>query len=252
MSRMTGEVSTIRGYDEHIAQGYDLKSAMDKGNREAHRSQILDLTARLCPQPELIVDIGCGTGFFTRAFLDAYPQARAVCIDGSLDMLSVARVNLESTRRAQLLHSRFEQIDWSDFSGGVDVVFSALAIHHLEHTDKWRLFERIHDALAPGGLFILIDQFSEEDPAAMALLEYLACCDIQRRIAESMGVLPQSVDLNIDTLIDNDRMMRAYEGDKDAPLSEQMRQMKAAGFAMVVQFMQESRYFGCVAQKACA
>lgn len=252
MSRVSAEETTIRGYDGRIARGYDLKSELDKGNRAAHRAQVLDLTARLRPEPELIVDIGCGTGFFTSALLDAFPQARAVCIDGSQDMLSVARTQLAPTGRAQFVHSRFEQIDWSDFHGGVDVVFSALAIHHLEHEQKWRLFERIHDALAPRGLFIMIDQFAPADRESMDLLEYLACRDIQRRVAGSLGMSPHAVDLDIDTLIENDRRMRAFEGDKDAPLDEQLLRIRSAGFALVLQFMQETRYFGCVAQKAFA
>jgi cyclopropane fatty-acyl-phospholipid synthase-like methyltransferase len=45
-----------------------------------------------------------------------------------------------------------------DLEGPWDLVISALAIHHLGDKDKKALFRRIHDALAPGGLFVNAEQ----------------------------------------------------------------------------------------------
>lgn len=247
---MNAQALAIPGYGDDIARGYDAKSEFDKGHREAHRALVVDLVRRLCPQPRMLLDLGCGTGYFTGALLDAFPGANAVCLDGSADMLAVAQARLGAGRRAQFVRTRFEDIHWPDFEGGFNVAFSALAIHHLAHADKWALFRRVHESLAPGGLFILIDQFLHESPEHMELLEYLACSDIRRRIVDSLGAEPAQRDLDIDTLVRNDRRMRAEEGDKDAPLAEQLRRIEAAGFPFVLQFMQETRYFGCVARKA--
>jgi tRNA (cmo5U34)-methyltransferase len=49
--------------------------------------------------------------------------------------------------------------------GPFDVVFSALAIHHLAAAAKADLFARVAAVLAPGGRFVMADVIVPEDPA---------------------------------------------------------------------------------------
>lgn len=48
--------------------------------------------------------------------------------------------------------------------GPFDVVFSALAVHHLDGGEKASLFLRVAAVLAPGGRFVLGDLIVPEDP----------------------------------------------------------------------------------------
>jgi tRNA (cmo5U34)-methyltransferase len=49
--------------------------------------------------------------------------------------------------------------------GPFDLVFSALAVHHLDGPAKADLFARVAAVLAPGGRFVLADVVVPEDPA---------------------------------------------------------------------------------------
>jgi tRNA (cmo5U34)-methyltransferase len=41
--------------------------------------------------------------------------------------------------------------------GPFDLIVSALAVHHLDESEKRSLFRRVHEALRPGGRFVLGD-----------------------------------------------------------------------------------------------
>ena len=53
--------------------------------------------------------------------------------------------------------------------GPFDVVFSALAVHHLDGEEKASLFARVAAVLAPGGRFVLGDLIVPEDPSDVAV-----------------------------------------------------------------------------------
>src|SRR5262249_16021221 len=50
-------------------------------------------------------------------------------------------------------------------SGAFDLVVSALAVHHLDPTEKADLFRRIASVLNPGGRFVLADVVVPDNPA---------------------------------------------------------------------------------------
>jgi tRNA (cmo5U34)-methyltransferase len=116
---------------------------------------------RLAPRPpERVLDLGAGTGLMSAHVLDAFPEARVELFDAAAPMLDEAR---------STLGERVAAVHVADMAGGLplgpfDAVVSALAIHHLEHTDKRRLFSRIHDALAPGGVFVNAEQVAAPAP----------------------------------------------------------------------------------------
>jgi tRNA (cmo5U34)-methyltransferase len=82
-----------------------------------------------------------------------------VGVDASDAMLEGARAALPA---ADLRRQRLED---PLPAGPFDVVFSALAIHHLAGPAKADLFGRVAAALAPGGRFVIADLVVPEDPA---------------------------------------------------------------------------------------
>ena len=80
-------------------------------------------------------------------------------IDESTDMLRVARERLPG---ADLRVARLED-PLPD--GPFDLVFSVLAIHHLDGPGKAELFRRIAAVLSPGGRFVIGDVIVPDDPA---------------------------------------------------------------------------------------
>lgn len=113
-----------------------------------------------------ILELGTGTGETARRLLDRHPDASLVGIDENEQMLALARDRLPASQ-VELRAGRIEE----PLPGGpFDVVASALAVHHLHDADKAELFRRVHQVLAPGGLFVLGDVVVPLDPAAAVTL----------------------------------------------------------------------------------
>jgi len=97
-----------------------------------------------------VLELGIGTGETTRRVLALHP-ARLTAIDSSPEMLERAR---EAYPDADLRLSRLED---PLPEGPFDLVFSALAVHHLDAAGKRDLFRRVAGVVAPGGRFVLAD-----------------------------------------------------------------------------------------------
>jgi tRNA (cmo5U34)-methyltransferase len=106
-----------------------------------------------------ILELGIGTGETTRRVLAYHSQARLTAIDSSPSMLQRAR---ETYPGADIRLSKLED---PLPEGPFDLVFSALAVHHLDGAGKRDLFGRVHTALRPGGRFVLADVVVPENEA---------------------------------------------------------------------------------------
>jgi tRNA (cmo5U34)-methyltransferase len=104
-----------------------------------------------------LLELGTGTGETARRVLARHPGASLVGIDASADMLAVASVPGADLRVARLQDPLPE--------GPFDLVFSALAVHHLDGPAKADLFARVAAVLEPGGRFVLADVVVPDDPA---------------------------------------------------------------------------------------
>src|SRR5262245_8784538 len=96
-----------------------------------------------------MLELGTGTGQTARFVLAAHPGARLVGIDESAEMLAAAPLP-----GAELLVRRLQD-PLPD--GPFDLVFSALAVHHLATEEKEDLFRRVRVVLREGGRFVLGD-----------------------------------------------------------------------------------------------
>jgi tRNA (cmo5U34)-methyltransferase len=103
------------------------------------------------------LELGTGTGITARRVLARHPGVRLTGIDASAEMLG----------HAQLTGADLRVQDLGDPlpDGVFDLVFSALAVHHLDGSGKADLFARVAAVLAPGGRFVLGDVIVPEDPA---------------------------------------------------------------------------------------
>jgi tRNA threonylcarbamoyl adenosine modification protein (Sua5/YciO/YrdC/YwlC family) len=108
-----------------------------------------------------VLELGTGTGETAARLFARHPDAFLVGLDESEAMLSAARERLPEQRVA--LHVARLQDPLPE--GPFDLVASALCVHHLIGAEKRSLFARVHDALRPGGRFVLADVVTPVDPA---------------------------------------------------------------------------------------
>ena len=107
------------------------------------------------------LELGTGTGETASRVLAAHPAAVLVGIDASREMLDRARTVLPEDR----VELRIARLEDPLPGGPFDLVFSALAVHHLDAAGKEDLFRRVAGVLSPGGRFVLGDVVEPEDPS---------------------------------------------------------------------------------------
>ncbi|MFG1616211.1 class I SAM-dependent methyltransferase [Nonomuraea wenchangensis] len=135
------------------------------------QAEILDLDAEVLAEhtasitawlplrtsPRHIVDLGCGTGAGTFALLDRFPDARITAVDASADHLQRLRSKACARGvqdRVRTVQADLDEAAWPDL-GSPDLVWASASMHHMTHPD--RALRAVHDALAPGGLFAVVE-----------------------------------------------------------------------------------------------
>jgi tRNA (cmo5U34)-methyltransferase len=108
------------------------------------------------------VELGIGMGSLTERVINAIPKARTIGIDADPKMLEEAARRLSSHQdRIRLRLQDF----FSELPAAQNAYFAALALHHVPNLSlKQTLYQKIYDALAPGGLFLNADaMFDDSD-----------------------------------------------------------------------------------------
>jgi tRNA (cmo5U34)-methyltransferase len=107
------------------------------------------------------VELGIGTGALAERVLQRVPTAQVLGIDVDSKMLD------EAARRLRPIAGERLQLKLQDFRSGLPAeqngYFAVLALHHIAQLDsKQALYRAVHDALAPGGIFVNADAMFDE------------------------------------------------------------------------------------------
>jgi tRNA (cmo5U34)-methyltransferase len=112
--------------------------------------------------PDLVLDLGAGTGALSAALLERSGVSRVVLVDVDSDMLERARDRLAAYgERASFTVGSFD-----DPLPDCDAVAASLALHHLPTLERKRaVFSRAFDAVRPGGVLVNADANMPTEPA---------------------------------------------------------------------------------------
>ncbi|MET8413482.1 methyltransferase [Streptomyces sp. NPDC005195] len=144
------------GHQEHGADGQAEILDLDA---EVLAEHMASLTAwlPLRTDPRKIVDLGCGTGAGSFALLDRFPDAHVTAVDaspGHLQRLREKACARGVEKHVRTVHADLDNPAWPDL-GSPDLVWASASMHHMAHPD--RALRTVHDALAPGGLFAVVE-----------------------------------------------------------------------------------------------
>ena len=193
----------IDNYDESIRKfipGYEIGLAC-----------VAKIVASI--RPDVVLDLGAGTGALSEAVLKSPEVGRVEAIDLDPEMLKKARARLQKFASRVGFHLK----SFLDPLSECDAVMASLALHHVPTLDEKReLYKRIYQALRPGGLMANADVTMSADS------------DLRRATYERWA----------DHLVDNGiKRIRALEHflewsheDTYFPLEAELEIMREAGF----------------------
>ena len=178
-----------------------------------------------------LLELGCGTGAFLTSVLETYPNVHCTAFDYSEEMLDYAAQKVSAHAHRVTFRQRDLNEGLPPDLGRFQMVSAFSTIHHLTDENKERLFRQIHEVLAPGGWFFLIDAMSVQfDDTVFALGRRRQQRRLQERLHQA-GIAPeeaQQVEAAKAHLDDG-----CPEKDRIAPLAVHLAWLKAAGFASV-------------------
>lgn len=179
--------------------------------------EMLDVTASFAARNgraiRRAIDIGCGTGALSVKLIESHPGMELTCMDMTESMLDCAKNRMEG--RANVRYVLADLYDF-EFDGPYDLVVSSLALHHVvTDEDKRTIYQRILDALGPGGSFFNADLVLGSDDSMQR-----AC--MERWIEFLSRSFPRQ---EVDRIV-----QRYYTDDSPARLVDHLRWMDEVGF----------------------
>lgn len=135
-----------------------------------------------------LLDIGCGTGLELKSIYERFPDVAVTGIDLSKDMLDKLRGKY-ADRGMEIIRA-----DYFEYPLGTqryDAALSFETLHHFKYQKKQRIYDKLFQAIKPGGYYIECD--------------YIACCQEEEEICQEQyefkrreGRIPDDVFIHID------------------------------------------------------
>lgn len=143
----------VRKHFNKAAEQYDAHALVQREIAD----RLLEHLEGLKLDPKTIVDVGCGTGYCTRALQKHYPRTRVTGIDLAPSMIVQARRHRRwFTRNPDYVVGDAHSLELADNS--VDLLVSSLALQWCEPDQVLQEFARV---LKPGGL-LLVSSFGPD------------------------------------------------------------------------------------------
>ena len=138
-----------------------LEKLNNPGRKEIHHPDLIWETLGL-KNPEVLVDIGAGTGFFSMPFADKMPDGIVYACDISDVMLDWMKENLPQKYQGRIIPTKTEESSTGLGDNIADLVFMILLHHELD--DPLLMLQESKRLLKPGGKIMIVDWKKEEMP----------------------------------------------------------------------------------------
>lgn len=146
---------------DSIARSYDLMNTFMTGGLHRYwRNKALRMAGALLPgkEPQMVLDVACGTGDVSFKLHDLYPDAQITGIDLSAGMLKVAKDKLSSRPsdfKSQISFMEGDCLDLPFSDNTFDMVTVAYGVRNFERLEEG--YREMLRVLKPGGVVCVIE-----------------------------------------------------------------------------------------------
>jgi cyclopropane fatty-acyl-phospholipid synthase-like methyltransferase len=175
-------------WDHHdwSSQQYVNQWAEGQDKREVEREEIFRLIATTLSDDSqaalTILDLGAGYGALAQFLLQHFPNARALCQDGSEEMAQLGRQRMQHlTGRFDYVLCDFSKPGWHyKMEGPFDSVVSAIAIHNVRSPEIIRsIYAETFLLVKTGGCFLNFDRMTPSKEEQLTWLQEAGFKDVQ-------------------------------------------------------------------------
>ncbi len=156
-------------------------------SKEPHRQEAFKVLADSLPFGRsakiTILDLGAGYGALSQFLLGEFPNAKAVCHDGSAEMLKLGRQRLAKLKgRVKFIQCDLSKPGWSKKpKGPFDAVVSSIAIHNVRAHETIRaIYCETFSLVKTGGCFLNLDRMTPSVNEQLKWLREAGFRDVQR------------------------------------------------------------------------
>ena len=185
---MASSSHSSHGHDHHDWDSAEYVSNWAKGQdpKERNRQEAFRMLADTIPfnktLPIRILDLGAGYGGLTKFLLQSFPNATAVCQDGSKEMAKLGGERMKNLAgRFEYVLCDFAEAGWSqNLKGPFEAVVSSIAIHNVgEPKIIQRIYEDVFPLVKTGGCFLNFDRHRPPIADQMQWLRGAGFADVQ-------------------------------------------------------------------------
>ena len=144
----------------------------------------------------VVVDLGAGTGYFTRRLARAVPHGRVLAVDIQPEMLEILRRQAADEGLTNVEPVLGTERDPNLPPGGVDLTLVVDAYHEFGYPRE--VMQALFRATRPGGRVVVVEYRAEDPAVAIRPLHKMTEAQVRReveavgfRFVENQGFLPQ-------------------------------------------------------------
>lgn len=128
--------------------------------------------AELAARQGLVVDLGCGNGWYLRALLHRFPGLRGVGMDGFAENVSQAQQLAHAEGLGARVEFRVGDLRSFAVAEPVDLIAMNRSLHHVWESGPSEVFRLLRDRLAPGGAAVIWEPAWPTDRALLRTPAY--------------------------------------------------------------------------------
>ncbi len=174
--------------NEEVSQ-YDMMQSIFIPKKD----EMLDVIVSMIPFSETrafkVMEIGVGLGALTERMLKRFPEADFLCLDGSDEMISNARVRLAgSDKKIKFLKINFNNSGWlENINNKFDLICSSLTLHYLATRRRENFFKEAFGLLKKNGMLIYSSGVTANSPSVQKIYFKIHKEYLKTKILKVMG-----------------------------------------------------------------